>query len=947
MDTGPLKPGQSFGRRYHIKRMLGLGGMGAVYQAWDTELGVDVAIKLIRSEIIASSTAAAEWQRRFKRELLLARLVSHRNVVRIHDLGEIDGIKYITMSYVDGTDLASLLQREAPLPVPRALRIARGICDGLIAAHAAGVVHRDLKPANVMVGPGDEALITDFGIARLSADRAADLAGVEGDVSLPLAPMLDARYAGLTRQGSMVGTVEYMPPEQARGETVDQRADVYALGLILYDMLAGGARLASAPTPLAELEERGTRPPPSLRVKPFGIPAPLDALVARCVQPEPYQRFQSSAALGHSLAALDDSGNLLPVRRTVGLPRVLAVAALASAVVGAAWWYFRPEPPPAQHDPVSVVIADFSNSTGDFGFDRTLEPVVKLSLETATFVTAFARSDIRRGLGVQPPEPFDAKAATELAIKQGLGAVLVGSIERDGAGFRVQLVATQPITGTVITEVDATAAHRDAVLAATVELADEVREALGDDPSDAQQRFAMDTLTATSIDVVRDYAIAMDSLAGGRVEAALVSFGRAVARDPSFGLAHAGLAIASANLGRQQDAERHATEAIRHVDRMTERERFRTRGLYYYVTSDYASCVKEYSALVERFTADTAARNNLALCLTRLRDMNGALEQMRAAVAILPNRALYRVNLALYAAYAGDFAGAETEALKAKEMSPFGFVPLGFARLGLARLADARATLREFATVNSLGASHAASGLGDIAAYEGRFGDAVDILERGAAVDLEAKEADRAAAKYAAIAHAELWRGNRGAAVAAAHRALEQSTTAKIRFLAARVFAQAGEGAQARKLAEGLGAELQAEPRAYAKIVDGELALVASDPRAAIKVLEEANALLDTWIGRFTLGRAYLDAKAFAQADSEFDRCTTRRGEALALFLDEEPTFAHYPAVEYFRGRVREGLGSTGYADSYRRYLDIRGAAGEDPLLPEIRRRIVAAAPSR
>lgn len=147
---GPLSPGQSFGRRYHIKRLLGLGGMGAVYQSWDTELGIDVAIKLIRPEIMADPEAAAEIQRRFKRELLLARLVSHPNVVRIHDLGEIDGIKYITMSYVDGTDLATLLSREGRLPVSRALRLARGICDGLVAAHAAGVVHRDLKPANII-----------------------------------------------------------------------------------------------------------------------------------------------------------------------------------------------------------------------------------------------------------------------------------------------------------------------------------------------------------------------------------------------------------------------------------------------------------------------------------------------------------------------------------------------------------------------------------------------------------------------------------------------------------------------------------------------------------------------------------------------------------------------------------------------------------------------------
>ncbi len=163
---GPLELGQAFGRRYHIIKLLGLGGMGAVYQAWDAELGTSVAIKVIRPEAAASRDAAADLERRFKRELLLARQVTHKNVVRIHDLGEIDGIKYITMPFVDGEDLASVLKREGRLPVPRVLRIARNVVAGLVAAHEAGIVHRDLKPANIMVDASDEALIMDFGIAR-------------------------------------------------------------------------------------------------------------------------------------------------------------------------------------------------------------------------------------------------------------------------------------------------------------------------------------------------------------------------------------------------------------------------------------------------------------------------------------------------------------------------------------------------------------------------------------------------------------------------------------------------------------------------------------------------------------------------------------------------------------------------------------------------------------
>jgi hypothetical protein len=168
--------------------------------------------------------------------------------------------------------------------------------------------------------------------------------------------------------------------------------------------------------------------------------------------------------------------------------------------------------------------------------------------------------------------------------------------------------------------------------------------------------------------------------------------------------------------------------------------------------------------------------------------------------------------------------------------------------------------------------------------------------------------------------------------------------TIKIRFLAARIDAQTGDSQSAGRLAKALAAEFQAEPRAYAKIIEGELALAAGDPRGAVAVLGDANGLLDTWIGRLTLGRAYLEAGAYAQADSEFDRCVTRRGEALALFLDEEPTFGFYPMIEYYQGRVREGLGTAGFADSYRRYLAIRGPAGEDPLLTEVRRRLGAVA---
>src|SRR5262249_3156345 len=219
----PLKAGYAFGPRYHVIRLLGIGGMGAVYQAWDDELGVAVAIKVIRPELAQGE----EVGRRFKRELLLARQVTHKNVVRIHDLGEIDGIKYITMSFVDGVDLATLLKQQGALPISKVMPLARAVASGLVAAHAAGVVHRDLKPANIMISAAEnDALIMDFGIARSSG--AVGVASVSALLPAHLRPDTEAVTVAAHETRGIVGTVEYMAPEQASGREVDQRADIYS-----------------------------------------------------------------------------------------------------------------------------------------------------------------------------------------------------------------------------------------------------------------------------------------------------------------------------------------------------------------------------------------------------------------------------------------------------------------------------------------------------------------------------------------------------------------------------------------------------------------------------------------------------------------------------------------------------------------------------------------------
>jgi len=925
--------GRSLGPRYQIIKMLGAGGMGAVYQAWDQDLSVVVALKTVRPEVTADPETARQLERRFKQELLLARQVTHKNIVRVHDMGEVEGIKYITMPYIEGEDLSTILKREGKLPVERVMAIARQVASGLVVAHAAGVVHRDLKPANIMIQAGGDALITDFGVAR--STTGAEAAGSVG-------PAFGAIRGGQTVAGTVVGSVPYMAPEQAKAQPVDQRADIYAFGLILYDLLLGLTRGKSVEGGvLAELSLRMQKAPPSARSVNPSIPEPLDAVIARCIQPDPADRPQTTVELVALLDRLDDHGKKIHLARRLTWKIGVAAAAVVAALLVGTWWLSKGPDAPVQRDPVSVLIADFQNGSGDPSLDGTLEPVMQLALEGAGFISAYDRVGIRRTLGVRPPEKLDEPGALDLAVKQGVNVVLVGSVARQGTRYDVSVKAIQAVTGNLITTAADRASRKEDILAAVTSVAGQVREALGDNESDSVRRFKMETLSSRSLEAVREYAKGMDGFSRSKFDDSLKAFGRALELDPEFGMAYGGMAIASRNLDRHQDAVKYANEAMRHVDGMTERERFRARGLYYYITSDYKNCVKEYGDLIAQYSSDPAARNNRALCLTYLRDLPTAVSEMKEVIKILPNRELYRDNLATYSAYSGDFAAAEQQVKAMKAPGLFALIARAFAELGQGRLSDAARTYQGFPAVDAEeGPSFATSGLADIAIYEGRHAEAVKILTPAAAADEKAKSPDKAANKYLAIAYAQLQRSQKAAAIAAAEKALAISQTARARFLAARVLLDSGAAAKAEKVAIGLGAEILAEPQAYALILEGLRALSVGNHKLAIKHIEEANKQFDTWLGHFDLGRAYLAAKGYPQADSEFDRCLKRKGEALSIFLDEEPTFGYFPAVYYYQGLVREGMESTSFADSYKAYLQIRGASKEDALAGDARKRV-------
>jgi tetratricopeptide (TPR) repeat protein len=374
------------------------------------------------------------------------------------------------------------------------------------------------------------------------------------------------------------------------------------------------------------------------------------------------------------------------------------------------------------------------------------------------------------------------------------------------------------------------------------------------------------------------------------------------------------------------------------------------------VTGDLQQCVKEYGDLIAQYPADAIAHNNRAMCLSKLRHMREAVDEVRQAIQILPKRVSLRANLSIYADYAGDFQAATREVEALQEPTDLTTLAVAFAKLGQGLIPEATATYQKLGTVGPRGPSWAASGVGDLALYEGRFSDAVRIFEQGADADLARKSADKAARKFSSLAYAHLMRGQKSAANAAAEKALLMSKTVPVRFLAARVFVEAGALTRARTEAARISlgtfvnvgqtdisgntasARNSVEAEAYAKIVEAEIALKTENSREAIKLLTEANTLADSWLGHFDLGLAFLKVPVFAQAEAEFDKCLKRRGEAMSILVDEEPTYGLFPPVFYYQGLAREGLHRPEFAESFRAYTELRGKSTEDPLMQEIRR---------
>jgi tetratricopeptide (TPR) repeat protein len=933
-----LQPGTILGNRYEILQILGEGGMGAVYKARDIELNRGIALKVIRPELSSNP----EILQRFKQELILARQVTDRNVIRIFDLGEAGGIKFITMEYVEGESLYQILRRQGKVPVAEAMNIMKQMLHGLQAAHREGVIHRDLKPGNIMRDGQGRVVVMDFGLART----------LDGD--------------GMTRVGTMMGTMEYMSPEQAQAKEVDARSDLFTIGLICYELLTGkmpyhaDSVVASL---LKRMQERAA-PPSDWDAS---IPHPISELVSKCLERDSAQRWQSaqqildrideiegrrppSIILSTPAVSIPPQSVLAPLpeqmhatKKRVGMA-VLALAAVA-IVAAAGGWFFRSRPRSTQTPKtVTVLLADFRNATADPIFDGTLEPTVALQLEGAPFVSVFNRAQARATLAELKPgaTALDEGNARLVAVREGIDVVVSGSVERAGSGYKIVSKVGDALSGKTISTEDAEARDKSNILRAVASLASQMRSDLGDTASESAKVAEAETFTTGSLEATHEYAEAQEARYAGKPAEAIKGFRRAVELDPNFGSAYGNLGAMYWNDGNQADAINFYKLAMQHIDRMTDREKYRTRGGYYLAVSDGDKAVEEFSTLVKQYPADSMGLSALAHAYYLRHDMSKAVEASRRAIEIYPKNVVYRTNAALYALFAGDYETSEREAQAVLQINPVyedAFTILALCETAKGNFDKAAESWHKVESLSVGGASSAAGGFADLALYRSDPAQAILALEKGVEGDIVAKSTDAAAKKYVTMAEAELMLGKKAEALQSVKKAVTMSK-ANVLFAAARVYLMAGDSSTAAALASELSKQLEAEPQSFGKLIEGDIQLSRAHAKEAIQLYKESERLEDSWLARFDLARGYIEAGAFTDASTELENCLKRRGEATDIYIDEQQTFRYFPATYYYLGRALEGLKSAGAADAYRNFLAMKVPNAQDATAEDARKRL-------
>jgi len=628
--TEELTRGTTFANRYEIIEELGRGGMGKVYRVEDKKIKEEVALKLIKPEI-ASDKKTIE---RFSNELKMARKIRHKNVCGMYDLDDEKGTHYITMEYVPGEDIKGMIKMMGQLGAGKSISIAKQVCEGLAEAHRLGVVHRDLKPSNIMIDKEGNAHVMDFGIARSVTGK------------------------GITGTGVMIGTPEYMSPEQVEGKEVDQRSDIYSLGVILYEMVTGRVPFEGE-TPLGIAMKHKSEVPKDPKELNAQIPDDLSRVILRCMEKDKEKRYQSAGEVRSELHSIEKgiptTEREIPKRKpitsreitvTFGLkklfiPAVVVVVLIIATII---IWQFLPKRgaiPVAPSGKPSLAVMYFENNTGDESLDhyrKAISDLLITDLAQSKYLRVLSGSrlfNILSQLNQLEAKSYSSEVLKEVAVKGEVEHVLLGSYTKAGDTFRINVTLQEASTAELIGSEGVEGRGEESIFSMVDELTKRIKAnfklSAEEIASDIDKEVGK--ITTSSAEAYRYYLEGRKYHGEGDYRESIRFYERAIAIDPEFAMAYRIMAVAYGNMGYSSKRKKYIQKAFELSDRLSDKERYQIQGDFYWGSEKtYDKAIEAYSKLLKLYPDDWTGNQNLGALYKGLEEWDKAIERFEVNI---------------------------------------------------------------------------------------------------------------------------------------------------------------------------------------------------------------------------------------------------------------------------------------------------------------------------
>ncbi len=818
---------------YKILGELGRGGMGVVYKAEDLSLHRTVALKFLPAHTLADDVA----RERFKREARAAAALDHPNICSVYEIGEHEGRSFIVMAFLEGESLSDKVRR-GPLDIEEAVGIAARIAEGLDHAHQRGVIHRDIKSANIFITAEGRVKIIDLGLARRI------------DVST------------LTDAGTRLGTVAYMSPEQARGDSIDGRSDIWSLGVVLYEMLAGKLPFAGDAFEAIVYSILHVDPKPVTEARPE-VSADLVRVTARAMARDPEARYQNAGEFLADLLGPDEavSAGMTPTPRRVRrrkskrwIPTVAGLGLAVAVVVVVVLVFFPSESVPFRNRDW-ILITDFDNQTGDPNFDGTIGEALAIDLQQSQYVNVYGGRRLVEALTrmeIRDTDVIGPQLGGEICLREGIAAMLTGNVSKLGESYIINARIVIPSTGDAVMTERATAKDDGEVLAAVDKLSKKIRRNLGESLFSIRRRDKpLAQATTSSLEALRNFTAGNKYLDRGDSDLAVPFYEKAIDVDSTFAIAYAHLAVIRSNKGSIDAASALSDKAMRWRDGTSERERYYIEAEHYRLRSAYAEAVERYHLLTDLYPDSFGGHNNLAFLYQYTRQYEDALVSIAEAERVRPDTWYIHHNRALAYAGLGEYEEASRHFDAAIEANP--------------RVAWSHMSLSW------------------VKMFTGDVEGAMEQLEFDDDVGIWTFQKSRQKTYH------YLYQGRDAKAVEHIHNNLTSGPGASIDWVAA-----------------------------YYHQILGRIHMYRHDPGYGVEEMQKAVIAYESWLGRFYLGLAYvaggMESEALAVIDT-LDAVASRNG----LF----PTRAAYYRV---KGELQLARGNTDEATkqfaSAQRYYD-------------------------